>query len=161
MQIDNRGGKNRVKVIYVPCYLKGVDGIFNMDYYDVLIGNDLNVYPSYYEPWGYTPLESAAFHIPTITTNLTGFGLWVNSVLGREGKLADGVEVVCRTDSNYSAAAEEITKTICNFAVLSEKEVTDCRKKVAKVAEKALWKHFIKNYLEAYDFALSAANGRK
>lgn len=158
--LDNRSGSNRVKVIYVPCYLKGNDGIFNMEYYDVLIGNDLSIYPSYYEPWGYTPLESAAFHIPTITTNLAGFGLWVNSVLGRDGKLADGVEVVCRNDSNYSAAAEEITKTIRIFAELSEKEVSDCRKKVAKIAEKALWKHFIKNYLQAYDFALSAAAKR-
>ena len=160
LQIDNRSGKNRVKVIYVPCYLKGSDGVFDKEYYDVLIGNDLSVYPSYYEPWGYTPLESAAFHIPTITTNLAGFGLWVNSVLGREGKLADGVEVVCRNDSNYSAAAEEITKTICIFAKLSEKEVSEYRKKVAKLAEKALWKHFIKNYLAAYDFALEAAGKR-
>ena len=160
LQIDNRSGKNRVKVIYVPCYLKGNDGVFNVDYYDVLIGNDLCVYPSYYEPWGYTPLESAAFHIPTITTELTGFGLWVNSVLGREGKLADGVEVICRNDSNYFDAAEVITKTICIFAKLSEKEVAECRKKVARLAEKALWKHFIKNYFEAYDFALSAAKER-
>ena len=158
--LDNRSGKNRVKVIYVPCYLKGNDGIFNMDYYDVLIGNDLNVYPSYYEPWGYTPLESAAFSIPTVTTDLTGFGLWVNSELGRTGKLADGVEVVCRNDSNYFDAVEEITKTICIFAKLSEKEVADCRKKAAKMAEKALWKHFIRNYRDAYDFALKAAETR-
>ena len=158
--LDNRSGKNRVKVIYVPCYLKGNDGIFNMDYYDVLIGNDLNVYPSYYEPWGYTPLESAAFNIPTITTDLTGFGLWVNSVLGRTGKLNDGVEVIARNDSNYFDAAEEITKTIRIFAKLSEKEVAACRKKAAKMAEKALWKHFIKNYMKAYDFALKAAAQR-
>lgn len=158
--LDNRSGKNRVKVVYVPCYLKGNDGIFNMDYYDVLIGNDLNVYPSYYEPWGYTPLESAAFHIPTITTDLAGFGLWVNSVLGRDGKLADGVEVISRNDSNYFDAAEEITKTICIFAKISEKEVADYRKNAAKMAEKALWKHFIKNYLSAYDFAMQAAAKR-
>ena len=160
MFLDNRSGKNRVKVIYVPCYLKGNDGIFNMDYYDVLIGNDLNIYPSYYEPWGYTPLESAAFHIPTITTDLAGFGLWVNSVLGREGKLLDGVEVVHRGDSNYSEAAEVITKTICIFAKLSDKEVSDCRKKVAKLAEKALWKHFINNYFDAYTVALEAVAKR-
>lgn len=158
--LDNRSGKNRVKVIYVPCYLKGNDGIFNVDYYDVLIGNDINVYPSYYEPWGYTPLESAAFHIPTITTDLAGFGLWVNSVLGRDGKLADGVEVISRNDSNYFDAAEEITKTICIFAKISEKEVADYRKNAAKMAEKALWRHFIKNYMRAYDFALKAATKR-
>lgn len=158
--LDNRSGKNRVKVIYVPCYLKGNDGIFDMDYYDVLIGNDLNVYPSYYEPWGYTPLESAAFSIPTITTDLAGFGLWVNSELGRTGKLADGVEVVSRNDSNYFDAVEEITKTICIFAKNSDKEVADCRKKAAKMADKALWKHFIRNYRSAYDFALKAAKSR-
>ncbi len=158
--LDNRSGKNRVKVIYVPCYLKGNDGIFDMDYYDVLIGNDLNVYPSYYEPWGYTPLESAAFSIPTITTDLAGFGLWVNSELGRTGKLADGVEVVSRNDSNYFDAVEEITKTICIFAKNSDKEVADCRKKAAKMADKALWKHFIRNYRNAYDFALKAAKSR-
>lgn len=158
--LGNYDGKNRVKVIYVPCYLKGNDGVFNMEYYDVLIGNDLNIYPSYYEPWGYTPLESAAFHIPTITTALTGFGLWVNSVLGREGKLADGVEVVSRSDSNYFDAVEVITKTICIFAKLSEKEVSECRKKVAKIADKALWKHFIKNYYKAYATALDAAEKR-
>lgn len=158
--LGNYNGKNRVKVIYVPCYLKGNDGVFNMEYYDVLIGNDLNIYPSYYEPWGYTPLESAAFHIPTITTALAGFGIWVNSVLGREGKLADGVEVVNRNDSNYFEAVEVITKTICIFAKLSEKEVSECRKKVAKLADKALWKHFIKNYYKAYATALDAAEKR-
>ena len=47
--------EDKVKVIFVPCYLDGADGIFNMHYYDLLIGMDLTVYASYYEPWGYTP----------------------------------------------------------------------------------------------------------
>ncbi len=158
--LSNHNGKNRVKVIYVPCYLKGNDGIFNKDYYDILIGNDLNIYPSYYEPWGYTPLESAAFHIPTITTNLAGFGLWVNSELGRCGKISDGVEVVERNDNNYFVAADDITKIICTFAKNSEKEVAEYRSKAMKLAEKALWKHFIRNYMSAYDFALCVAQKR-
>lgn len=161
MGLANYDGKSRVKVIYVPCYLNGNDGIFNKEYYDMLIGNDLNIYPSYYEPWGYTPLESAAFHIPTITTNLAGFGLWVNSVLGRRGELADGVEVVERNDSNYFDSADVITKIICTFAKLSANEVAECREKAAKIADKALWKHFIKNYLRAYNHALVAADRRK
>ena len=161
MGLANYDGKNRVKVIYVPCYLKGNDGIFNKDYYDVLIGNDLSIYPSYYEPWGYTPLESVAFHIPTITTNLAGFGLWVNSELKRNGLLSDGVEVVERNDSNYFETADVITKNICTFAKISEKEVAEYRSKAVKLADKALWKHFIKNYLRAYDFALRAAESRK
>jgi len=93
---------DKVKVIFVPCYLDGADGIFNMHYYDLLIGMDLTVYASYYEPWGYTPLESVAFHVPCITTNLSGFGLWVNQLLGKDGELTDGVQVVRRTDYNSS-----------------------------------------------------------
>ena len=60
----------KLKIIFVPCYLDGKGGIFNKTYYDMLIGMDATVYPSYYEPWGYTPLESIAFGIPTITTIL-------------------------------------------------------------------------------------------
>ena len=63
LDIHNRK-EDKVKIIFVPCYLDGNDGIFNMHYYDLLIGNDLTVFPSYYEPWGYTPTESLAFHVP-------------------------------------------------------------------------------------------------
>lgn len=158
--LDNVNG-SRVKVIYAPCYLNGSDGIFNLSYYDLLIGNDLSVYPSYYEPWGYTPLESVAFHIPTITTNLAGFGLWVNSILGRQGELSDGVEVIKRNDSNYFEMSAVITKTICKFALQNQGDVDATRKKAAKIADKALWKCFILNYFDAYDFALRKAEERK
>ena len=94
--------EDQVKVIFLPCYLDGHDGILNLTYYDVVLGNDLCVYPSYYEPWGYTPLEAIAFHVPCITTDLAGFGLWVNKELGHQGEIADGVKVIHRTDYNYS-----------------------------------------------------------
>ncbi len=68
--------QNRVQVIFVPAYLNGHDGLINMPYYEALAGCDLGVFPSYYEPWGYTPLESAAYAVPTVTTDQAGFGLW-------------------------------------------------------------------------------------
>ena len=144
----------KVKVIFVPCYLDGRDGIVNMPYYDLLIGFDLTVYASYYEPWGYTPLESVAFHVPTITTDLSGFGLWVNSVEGHYGMLEDGVKVIHRTDYNYSEVADAIKDTVSEFSSLDGKDVLAIRQKAENIAEKALWKHFIKYYYEAYDFAL-------
>ena len=144
----------KVKVIFVPCYLDGNDGLFNMPYYDLMIGNDLTVYASYYEPWGYTPLESVAFHVPTITTDLAGFGLWVNSELGHYGNLADGVKVIHRTDYNYSEVSDTIKDTISEFSDLDVKEIEAIRKKASNIAEKALWKHFIRYYYEAYDVAL-------
>ncbi len=152
--------EDKVKVIFVPCYLDGADGIFNMQYYDLLIGNDLSIYPSYYEPWGYTPLESVAFQVPCITTGLSGFGMWVNSLMGREAKLEDGVKVIRRTDYNYSEVADSIKDAIAEFASYSDKEVKAVRKKAAAIAEQALWKNFIAYYYEAYDIALRKAAER-
>ena len=86
----------------------------NKQYYDLFLGQDLSVYPSYYEPWGYTPLESVAFHVPTITTDLAGFGLWVNSLKNQHG-IDDGVEVLHRSDYNYSEVADGIKDTISAF----------------------------------------------
>ena len=152
--------EDKVKVIFVPCYLDGVDGVFNIPYYDLLIGNDLCVYPSYYEPWGYTPLESVAFHIPCVTTSLSGFGMWANTLKGGESELVDGVKVINRTDYNYSEVAEQIKNTLAEFSAYNEKEVKSVRKKAALIAEKALWKNFITYYYDAYDIALRNAAKR-
>lgn len=151
---------SKVKVIFVPCYLDGRDGILNESYYDLIIGSDLSVYPSYYEPWGYTPLESIAFKVPTVTTDLAGFGLWVNSLKGGFSTLADGVKVIHRTDYNYSEVADAIKDTIVEFSNLPEMQVNDIRERAGKIAEKALWKHFIRYYYEAYDIALRNAQKR-
>ena len=152
--------ETKVKVVFVPCYLDGKDGLVNEHYYDLLIGMDLSVYPSYYEPWGYTPLESIAFHVPTITTDLAGFGLWVNSLEKHEGRLQGGVRVIHRTDYNYSEVADAIKDTVTEFSALSEKEISKIRENAAAIAEKALWKHFIQYYYEAYDVALRKAGQR-
>lgn len=151
---------SKVKVIFVPCYLDGKDGVLNTSYYDLMIGADLTVYPSYYEPWGYTPLESIAFKVPTITTDLAGFGLWVNLLKGHVGTLQDGVKVIHRTDYNYSEVADMIRDTIDEFSTLSPKEIEKIRKNAAAIAKQALWKHFIRYYYEAYDIALRNAAQR-
>lgn len=151
---------SKVKIIFVPCYLDGKDGILNKLYYDLLIGMDLSVYPSYYEPWGYTPLESIAFKVPAITTDLAGFGLWVNLLKGHPGMLEDGVKVIHRTDYNCSEVADVIKDTISEFSALPAAEVKKIRANAAKIAEKALWKHFIQAYYEAYDVALRNAAKR-
>lgn len=151
--------EDKVKVIFVPCYLDGKDGILNKLYYDLVLGSDLSVYPSYYEPWGYTPLESIAFHVPTITTDLAGFGLWIKSLKNVHG-IDDGVEVLHRSDYNYSEVADGIKDTITAFSAKTPAEVRVIRKRAAAVSELALWKHFITHYYEAYDFALRRAKER-
>ena len=150
----------RVKVIFLPCYLDGNDGIVNMTYYDVVLGNDLCIYPSYYEPWGYTPLEAVAFKVPCITTDLAGFGLWANSVFGHNGELEDGVKVIHRTDYNYSEVADAIKDAVADFSNMSKKQIDDCRKHAEALSKKALWSEFIKYYDEAYNIALRRAEAR-
>ena len=151
----------KVKVIFLPCYLDGNDGIVNLTYYDIVLGNDLCIYPSYYEPWGYTPLEAIAFKVPCITTDLAGFGLWANSVFGKNGEIEDGVKVIHRTDYNYSEVADNIKDTVADFSNMSKKQIETCRKNADALSKKALWSEFIKYYYEAYDIALRKAEDRK
>ena len=152
--------EDKVKVIFLPCYLDGKDGIMNLSYYDMVLGNDLCIYPSYYEPWGYTPLEAVAFKVPCVTTDLAGFGLWANKEFGHYGEIEDGVKVIHRTDYNYSEVADMIKDTVAYYSGLSDKEIEKCRKNAGALSKKALWKEFIKYYYEAYDIALRKAAAR-
>ncbi len=159
LDMQNRKEDN-VKLIFLPCYLNGDDGIFNMKYYDLVLGNDMCIYPSYYEPWGYTPLEAIAFKVPCITSDLAGFGLWANSEIGHVGEIIDGVKVVHRTDYNYSEVADKIKDTVAEFSNFTAAEVKKSRSNAEKLSKKALWSNFIKYYYEAYDFALRRAEER-
>ena len=152
---------DKVKLIFLPCYLTGNDGVLNLSYYDLVLGNDLCIYPSYYEPWGYTPLEAIAFKVPCITTDLAGFGLWANTVKGGYSEIEDGVKVIHRTDYNYSEVADAIKDTVAQYSNFSADEVKKCRQNADKLSKKALWKEFIKYYEQAYDMALRKAEARK
>lgn len=162
LDMQNRKDDN-VKLIFLPCYLDGNDGIINISYYDIVLGNDLCVYPSYYEPWGYTPLEAVAFKVPCITTDLAGFGLWANSEKGAYCEIEDGVKVIHRTDYNYSEVADAIKDTVAKFSNFNDKQIKAARTKAYNLSKKALWSEFIKYYYLAYDVALRKAaerNGR-
>lgn len=149
----------KLKIIFVPSYLNGHGGIFNMSYYDLLIGMDVTVYPSYYEPWGYTPLESIAFGIPTITTDLAGFGLWAKkSVSGQY--LSEGVEVIHRDDFNYFEVADAIKESILTLSQTHRTERGSIKQRCFDLASKAEWSKFITYYQQAFDIALSKAMKR-
>ena len=147
----NNGVGAKVNVFFLPTYLNGDDGIFNMRYYDLLVGMDLTVFPSYYEPWGYTPLESLAFRVPTITTSLAGFGLWV-----REHYTAShpGITVIERNDANYREVVEQVAGRITEVASLNDVQALIYRANAKKVSEIALWRNNIVYYKEAYTGAI-------
>ena len=148
-----------VSVVYVPCYLNGDDGIFNMSYYDLLPAMDATVFPSYYEPWGYTPLESIAFSVPTVTTSLSGFGQWIKSI-DRNSFDASGTQVVERGDFNYDEVADKIAHLLAQLASTDNKTLEKYRKAAHATSRLAAWSHFIKYYIKAYDQALYNASCR-
>lgn len=150
----------RVMVIYVPCYLNGTDGIFNRSYYDLLIGADATVFPSYYEPWGYTPLESVAFGVPTVTTSLSGFGQWVLETYDNDFEEC-GVNVIGRGDSNYDGVVANIAHSVEYLTCADDRTIRRIHRAAVRTAEAAAWGNFIKYYDQAYAQAIANASQRK
>jgi glycogen synthase len=148
----------KIKIVYLPSYLNGRDGILNLVYYDFLTGMDLTVFPSYYEPWGYTPLESIAFHIPTITTSLSGFGQWVSP---QSRNIDSGVGIVARSDYNSYQVAEEISKMIYEAAQYDSEKYEEVKEKAFLQSKKAHWAIFIDHYYKAYDMAIRKIKKQK
>ncbi|MDR1780145.1 MAG: glycogen/starch synthase [Tannerella sp.] len=149
----------KVKIFFVPCYLNGADGIFNRTYYDLLPGMDCTVFPSYYEPWGYTPLESTAFGVPTVTTDLAGFGQWAET-MGADSSFANGVAVVHRTDDNYHETVAETARCIASLIKMTAAEREAVADKCRNIATRAEWQYFIASCYKAYDMALKSAKKR-
>ena len=154
----NDGG-SRVSVIYVPCYLNGTDGIFDMTYYQLLPGLDATVFPSYYEPWGYTPLESVAFGVPTITTGLSGFGQWVLDNFENSFE-ACGVRVEKRGDSDYDHVRDAIARDLKSLISDSVAQAAQFSQAAMATAAAASWTNFITDYEKAYCIAMSSAAQR-
>ncbi len=143
---------DKLKIIFVPAYLNGHDGIFNMSYYDLMVGFDLTVFPSYYEPWGYTPLESVAFRVPTFTTTQAGFGQWVSKEF--DGNHSS-VVIADRQDNNEKQVVEEIASTLLKFYDLKGQDLEAIRENAHTIGEAAVWDRFIDHYQEAFSLALT------
>ncbi len=152
----NNGRDDKVHVIFVPAYLNGNDGVVNLPYYDFLIGHDLSVFPSYYEPWGYTPMESVAFKVPTITTKVAGFGHWVSTTF----KLTTpAISVIERNESDDDSAVKTISGIIRKMTAYDK--LPELRKELETVFNEALWQKFIGPYYHAWALALSKSAPRQ
>ena len=148
--------QNPVQIVFVPAYLNGHDGFINMPYYEALAGCDLGVFPSYYEPWGYTPLESAAYAVPTVTTDQAGFGLWAQKWTAD----CNGIILLKHLGQSEEAIVGNLHAIFQNFLALPEADLQCMRTTARGVAARANWKDFFQNYREAYDRALAASRAR-
>src|SRR3989344_475657 len=151
--LDNKRD-DKVKVIFYPVYLTGVDGLLDMEYYDCISGCHLGLFPSYYEPWGYTPLETAALGVPSLTTDFGGFGRFLMS----KNKEGSGVFVLKRFNKSEENIVNEFTSILHNYTKLNQKGRVDQKLQAKEISNLADWKEFIKFYFEAYDLALERNN---
>ena len=146
---------DKVTLIFLPAYLNGSDGVANLSYYDFFIGFDFSVFPSYYEPWGYTPMESIAFKIPTITTAVAGFGHWIQ----KHGNVKhNSVTVIDREEGKDDVAVKEIISAI--ILQIESGNKVETGKETAAILKKLLWSKLVKSYFRAWNHASAKASGR-
>ena len=147
--LERGATEQRIYPIFVPTYLDGHDGILDLPYYDLLSALDLTLFPSYYEPWGYTPLESIAYGVPTVTTDLSGFGQAILELYGEPAtdSLQHGVQVIPRRDYDDAfvtkALATILTEASCGLP-------TACHEQARETASHALWRLYYDHYMLAY-----------
>ena len=149
--------EDKVKVVYCPSYLLGNDGVFDLSYYELLTGIDLTVFPSYYEPWGYTPFESLCFGVPTITTTLAGFGTWALTHFPNENL---ALRVLRRDDSNYQEVVTGVVSQIEKIARLSPTAYEALWEDAQQIGRAALWDKFYAFYQKAYELTLNKLEPR-
>jgi glycogen(starch) synthase len=146
----NNSEEDKVKVILFPVYLDGFDELLQLKYYDAIQGAHLGVFPSYYEPWGYTPLEAAALGVPAVTTDLAGFGRYLEKNCHLE---EGGIQVIERLGKSDESVTKEMTSMLYNYTLLSRNERVQQKMRAKALSEQADWKNFVNCYIDAHNKA--------
>jgi len=141
-----------IKVIYYPTYLSSTDGMLGLNYYDAMMGCHVGIFPSYYESWGYTPLEAAALGCQSITSDLAGYGRFMKSSLGKDDY---SIMVIPREKVTYEQSVAVLEKTLLDLYKMNKRERGQFKIQAKQLSKLADWSSLIKNYTKAYDMAFS------
>ena len=153
----NNSPTDKVKIIFIPSYLNGDDGIINYNYFDFLTAFDITVFASYYEPWGYTPMESMALGVPTLTTSLAGYGSWLqNKITSNNVPLG----VIQRNDTNYNDVVKETVARLLCGCNMSESDFEQLKEQAITISQQTMWENFITHYHTLYNVALGKSRQR-
>lgn len=145
-------GDDRVKVVYHPDFIVSTNPLFGLDYGQFVRGCNLGIFPSYYEPWGYTPLECIARGVPTVTSNLSGFGGYMMSIMKDYEEW--GVNVIDRNNQSYQEAVKEMVEKLFQFVQQNQRERTMQRNRVESIADTFDWSNLRSQYDTAHELAL-------
>ncbi|MBU0666651.1 MAG: hypothetical protein ABIC91_06250 [Nanoarchaeota archaeon] len=156
--LDNKAD-DKVKVIVYPVYLDGNDGMINLPYYDAIAGSHLGIFPSYYEPWGYTPVETAAMGVSAVTTDLAGFGRFIESKVPKKQKeKAKGIYILKRYNRSKQEVVDDLYNIMYEFSHLNHQERVQNKIEAKNLASTVDWKFFVQNYVDAHNKALVNLN---
>jgi glycogen(starch) synthase len=147
-----------VKIVFHPEFVTATSPLISLDYEQFVRGCHLGIFPSYYEPWGYTPMESVALGVPAITTDLSGFGAYVQGHVPNHNK--QGIVVVNRGCQHFDQTADDIADYLFGFAQLSRRERIELRNKVERLSEQFDWSHLVGRYDAAHQLALQRMAAR-
>jgi glycogen(starch) synthase len=142
---------HKVKIVYHPDFIASTSPLFGMDYTQFVRGCHLGVFPSYYEPWGYTPLESIASGVPTVTSDLSGFGDYVLKSMPEHEK--NGIYVTSRRYNSYHDAAEQLSEQMLSFARQSRRDRINQRNLTERASVLFDWEYLYAYYKKCYDKA--------
>jgi len=144
--------EDRVKVVYHPQFISPTNPLFGIEYSQFVRGCHLGIFPSYYEPWGYTPMECIASGVPAITSDLSGFGDFVLRTIPNHEN--SGVYVVRRSKQTDEVSADQLADFFLSYIQSSRRSRITMRNEVEQCAENFDWKYLISHYLKAYSMAV-------
>ena len=144
--------EDKVKVVYHPDFIVSTNPLFGLDYGQFVRGCHLGVFPSYYEPWGYTPLECMARGVPTVTSDLSGFGDYMMQIMRDYEQW--GVSVVNRKTQNYQESAEQLANLLFKFVQQSQRDRIMQRNRVESIADTFDWSNLRGYYDTAHELAV-------
>ncbi|MCK5289765.1 MAG: glycogen/starch synthase, partial [Candidatus Aenigmarchaeota archaeon] len=147
-----------VKVIFYPAYLSSADRLLSMDYNSMLVASSLAVFPSYYEPWGYTPVESAAHGCISVTTDLAGFGQYMMHNMDEEKD--KGIRILRRSGRKYSEIVSDLTDIMHEVTTMSEHEISIEKHNAKQLSMLTGWDRLAVEYLKAHKMALARQRKR-
>ncbi len=143
---------DQVKIVYHPDFIVSTNPLFGLDYGQFVRGCHLGVFPSYYEPWGYTPLECMARGVPTVTSDLSGFGDYMMQIMRDYEQW--GVSVVNRKTQNYEESAEQLANLLFKFVQQSQRDRITQRNRVESIADTFDWSNLRSYYDTAHELAV-------
>jgi glycogen(starch) synthase len=149
---------DRVKVILYPTYLNGADNLLDLTYYEAIQGSHFGVFPSFYEPWGYTPLETGALGVASVSSDLAGFG---KHLLNSKSYRDFGIYVLERMDKKEEEVVDSLSQLLYYFANLPKKKRIDAKLEARRLANLGDWDFLGENYIDAHNLAVEKVFGRQ